>query len=103
MSSVAWGIFTVMAVLAVTGVILWIRFLPKYRNYKKKAGLLNSVNQKYIALCKQRKDLVYHFYWAVDRVEMKEADFHEQEVLKIDKELESLRTKFKDIEQTSVL
>ena len=74
--------------------ILWVKFLPKIRKYKSKRNSLNMISSKYNQLCRERKDLVFHFYWAVDRGDHKEADVYEDQVLMIDSRLDKLKSEY---------
>jgi hypothetical protein len=52
------------------------------------------ISSRYNQLCRERKDLVFHFYWAVDRGDIKEADVYEEQVLQIDSRLAKLKDEF---------
>jgi hypothetical protein len=100
-AAASWAVFGVFAILIVVALGLWIRFLPKYRQYQKKEKALSLINQKYVELCRRRRDLVYHFFWSVDRGDSREADMHEGEILVIDKELSSLKSQYDDVAASS--
>ncbi len=93
-----WAVFGSLSVLLVLGFILWLKFLPRLRLYKQRKLRLGSINKRYVELCRARKDIVYHFFWAVDRGDNKEADIHEERVLDIDRKLGDLRGQFKLVE-----
>ena len=94
-----WTIFGVLSAVILLSVILWMRYLPRYRVYKRKVAKLDALNSQYEELRKRRKDLVFHFFWSVDSGNMKDADEHELEVIKIDKKLEEVKTSYIGVEQ----
>ena len=101
--STEWIVFVFLSVMALVCTALWIKYLPKFRMYKRKASILSGINRKYTELCRRRRDLVYHFFWSVDGGEMRQADEHERDVLGIDEELKTLRQKYDDVERSGVL
>jgi hypothetical protein len=94
-----WAIFGILSVLIVLGIGLWIKYMPRYREYRKKIANLDALNEQYEELRKKRKDLVFHFYWSLDSGNQKDADLHESEVLDIDKNLTSIRDRYSIIEK----
>ena len=92
--STNWIVFGVLGALILIALILWVKFLPKIRQYKSKRNSLNMISSRYKQLCRERKDLVFHFYWAVDRGDHKEADVYEDQVLMIDSRLEKLKNEY---------
>ena len=94
-----WAIFGTLSIFIVLGIVLWIKYLPRYKEYKKKITKLESLNNQYEELRKKRKDLVFHFYWSLDSGNHKEADLHECEVLDIDEKLESIRERYSIVEK----
>jgi hypothetical protein len=92
--STNWIVFGVLGALILISLFLWVKYLPKIRKYKSKRNSLNMLSSRYNQLCRERKDLVFHFYWAVDRGDNKEADVYEEQVLMIDSRLEKLKTEF---------
>lgn len=96
-----WAIFGVFAILIILGIGAWITLLPKYRQYRRKMARLNVIDSQFEQLRKRRKDLVFHFYWAVDSGELRDADAHEQEVLQIDEKLKQLREEFRVAQEST--
>lgn len=94
-----WTIFAVFAFIGLVSLVLWLIYLPSYRAYKIKSSKLQVINSEYEELRKRRKDLVFHFYWCVDSGNVKEADQHENDVLDIDKKLETLRGSYDTVER----
>lgn len=93
-----WGLFAALTVLLILAFVMWIKYLPRLKAYRLKNFKLNGINRRYTELCKSRKDVVYHFFWAVDRGDTKEADMHEERVVDIDRKLEDLRAQYKLVE-----
>ena len=94
-----WAIFALFTILALVGVGLWLKYLPNYRRYRKRVAKLGEINAEYNELCKQRKDLVFHFYWCVDRGDLSEANQHEKRVNEIDVQLGILRESYNQQKQ----
>ena len=92
--STNWIVFGVLGAVILVALFLWVKFLPKIRKYKSKRNSLNMISSRYNQLCRERKDLVFHFYWAVDRGDNKEADVYEEQVLMIDSRLEKLKSEY---------
>ena len=92
--STNWIIFGVLCGVIVISLVLWLKFLPKIRKYRSKRNSLNMISSRYNQLCRERKDLVFHFYWAVDRGDNKEADVYEEQVLQIDSRLAKLKDEY---------
>lgn len=92
-----WAVFGVLTGLIVIALVLWFRYLPKIRKYKAKRSALNAISARYNQLCQERKDLVFHFYWAVDRGDTREADAYEQQVLDIDARLGKMKAEFESV------
>jgi hypothetical protein len=101
--STTWVVFGVLAFVAVVAFALWLKYLPRIKAYKAKLNSLNNINLKYMQLCRERKDLVFHFYWAVDRGDGKEADMYENQVLDIDMKLDRLRTEYGLVEKGALI
>jgi len=97
--STTWIVFGVLALFIVIAFGLWLKYLPRIRLYREKLSALNNINAKYIRLCRERKDLVFHFFWAVDRGDSKEADSYEKHVLEIDDKLDRLREEYLAVEK----
>lgn len=93
-----WALFGALTVLLVLTMVLWVKYLPRLKAYRFKNAKLTAVNRRYVELCKSRKDIVYHFFWAVDRGDTKEADMHEERVIEIDSKLDDLRAQYKLIQ-----
>lgn len=92
--STNWIIFGVLGGVIIIALALWVKFLPKIRKYRSKRNSLNMISSRYNQICRERKDLVFHFYWAVDRGDNKEADVYEEQVLQIDSRLEKLKAEY---------
>ena len=95
-----WAVLGVLAAISIIFIGLWVRYFPKYRRYRGKMERLNKVNAQYEELRKRRKDLVFHYFWAVDSGSLLEADDHENRIINIDSKLNSLRESFKQIQST---
>jgi hypothetical protein len=96
--STTWIVFGVLALFAVVAFGLWWKYLPRIKAYRAKLNALNSINSRYVRVCRERKDLVFHFYWAVDRGDDKEADLYENRVMDIDSKLALLREEYIAVE-----
>jgi hypothetical protein len=95
-----WAVLGVLAAISVILIGLWLKYFPKYRRYRGKMEKLNKVNAQYEELRKRRKDLVFHYFWAVDSGSLREADDHEDRIINIDSKLNSLRESFKQIQSS---
>jgi hypothetical protein len=90
-----WTLFAALALLVAIVITLWVRYLPRLRMYRRKRNRLDGINVRYLELCRARKDIIYHFFWATDRGDTTEADMHEKRVLEIDRQLGDLRAQYK--------
>ena len=96
--STNWVVFSVLALIVVVSFGLWLKFRPRINQYLAKNRKMDEINRAYNSLCRSRADVVYHYYWAVDSGELREASRHEARVLEVDSQLESLRLKFKAVQ-----
>ncbi|KAF4664825.1 hypothetical protein FOZ61_000450 [Perkinsus olseni] len=60
---------------------------------------LDEIYEEYELLRLARKDIIYHYYWALSRHEDREADVHEEQVLEIDKKLDQCRAHYRAVER----
>ena len=93
-----WALFGAVTFIILVSLALWVKYLPRYRQYKKKSAKLDKLNDQYEELRKRRKDLVFHYYWSVDSGNLKDADKHEVEVLEIDERIGKIRETYSEIE-----
>lgn len=87
--------------LAFLFILIWglvTHVLPRVKKHKKKAKMLDEIDEKYESLRKLRKDLIYHIDWARERGENKKATELEQEIERIELELEALRNRYNEVE-----
>mmetsp|Transcript_14160 Transcript_14160/g.15620 ORF Transcript_14160/g.15620 Transcript_14160/m.15620 type:complete len:102 (+) Transcript_14160:46-351(+) len=71
---------------------------PAYQRTQRRQGKMDEIARKHENLRKMRKDLKYHADWARDRGERKKAEEIEEEVAKIDDELDLLKEQYRFIE-----
>lgn len=95
-----WAVLGVLAVISVISMGFWVSLLPKYSRYRKRMQRLNKVNEEYEELRKRRKDLVFHYFWAIDSGSLREAGIHEKSVIDIDTKLVVLKNCFKEIKSS---
>ena len=80
-------IFTIM--------IMLIYFMQKkVRGYLRNRGKLKSMAEEYERKRECRNELKFHYYWALDRGERKQAINIGHEILEMDKELKELYTQY---------
>lgn len=87
--------------LAFIFLIVWFlitNVIPRVKKYRKKNKQLDEIDMKYESLRKLRKDLIYHIDWAHDRGEHTRAREIEQEMERIENELEELRDRYNEVE-----
>ncbi len=96
--TIQWVVLGVAAVIALLSGALWVKYLPKYRQYKRKQQCLDGLNLQYEELRKRRRDTVFNFFWSVDSDDLGTADRHERDVLEIDEKLTTIRNSYKEVE-----
>ena len=89
-----WVIFGVLFFIVLVTFAFWWKLRPRINTYLSKNQKLAEINQAYNSLRKSRADFVYHYYWAIDSGELREATMHEDRILQIDTQLEKLRLQF---------
>ncbi|KAF4677883.1 hypothetical protein FOL47_008948 [Perkinsus chesapeaki] len=94
--------YSTMAVLLLAAILLataWLKLKPWWDRARMRESILNGINSEYEQLRLARKDLVYHYYWALSRNDDREADMHESQVLDMDRKLEQLRERYWAVER----
>ncbi len=86
-------IFVFMVGLAIYAWFSWVK------PWRIKKRMLDAINEKYEHLRTIRRDIVYHYYWALERDEPEQAASHEAHACETDKELEHLRDLYLRIEK----
>ncbi len=94
LTALHWGLIGALLLITTVSVALWILFFPKYKQYTKRVRSLAQIDSEYRRLAKSREDVIFHFYWAVDRGDMADADKQESIVMNIDAQLETLRNTY---------
>lgn len=90
-------LLTLGPLVVVLFVVLWFlcsSLYPVYKQRKERNRELDSIEERYEALRRMRRDLIYHIDWAIDRGERSQAQKLEPELDRIDQELEELRNRF---------
>ncbi|KAF4693625.1 hypothetical protein FOZ62_016285 [Perkinsus olseni] len=91
---------TVALLLAASFIALaWIKLRPWWIHSSTRQKALDEINEEYELLRLARKDIIYHYHWALSRHEDREADVHEEQVLEIDKKLDQCRAHYRAVER----
>ena len=76
--------------MAAVGRVAWRR----YQRWRLHASLLDKINDDYERIRSARKDVVYHYYWALDRGEPTEATCQESKLVRVCVQVDSSLTLF---------
>ncbi|KAF4723086.1 Proteasome subunit alpha 1, partial [Perkinsus olseni] len=91
---------TIALLLAASFIALaWIKLRPWWIHSSTRQKALDEINEEYELLRLARKDIIYHYYWALSRHEDREADVQEEQVLEIDKKLDQCRAHYRAVER----
>eukprot|EP01066_Platyproteum_vivax_P009574 Platyproteum_vivax@DN4224_c0_g1_i1.p1 len=93
-------VFVVLIIILIPP-ILWV-VCPYYSRYRHKCNVLDNINLEYENLRKTREDVVFHYYWAVDRNDLKEAAQHEKYVQDLDGKCKQLQKVYHEYEDKSI-
>jgi hypothetical protein len=96
-SSYYWTLFGAFTAGSTVLVIFWLVVLPRLSRRWRATRRREFVAEEYERLVEIRQEAVYHFYWAIERKDFKEADAHEASVLEIDGRLNSLKQDYLSI------
>ena len=86
-----WSLFGILCASATVLMLCWLLIVPRLSSRWRATSRKNAIAEEYEQLVRIRQEAVYHFYWAVERKDLKEADAHELSVLEIDQRLADLK------------
>eukprot|EP00916_Digyalum_oweni_P025709 GHVL01042315.1.p1 GENE.GHVL01042315.1~~GHVL01042315.1.p1 ORF type:complete len:117 (+),score=23.86 GHVL01042315.1:19-369(+) len=97
-SNLFWIAISAVILISIALIYFFISYiLPYYREYIYKCELLDSVNREYENIRKVREDVVFHYHWANERGDFKEAGNHEAYVLELDEKLKHLTSTYNQV------
>ncbi len=96
-SSFYWSLFGAFSGASMLIVLCIFLIVPHVSRRWRVARRRDTIAEEYQKTVEVRQEAVYHYYWAIERKDFKDADGHEASVLEIDNRLGQLKLDYLSI------